>query len=155
MPNFAPSGRAMPCTSATELLVKAMPASSEPSRHSRRASASSGLANATGRNRASLPAARKEKSMVSLVALRDTQDSMAWVKASTPVAAVSAGGIPYVSRGSRMAISGTRYMEMTSSFSWAASSVMIVVPETSLPEPAVVGMAMIGTPGCGTLPTPA
>lgn len=93
--------------------------------------------------------------MVSLVALRDTQDSMAWVKASTPVAAVSAGGIPYVSRGSRMAISGTRYMEMTSSFSWAASSVMIVVPETSLPEPAVVGMAMIGTPGCGTLPTPA
>ena len=54
-----------------------------------------------------------------------------------------------------MAISGTRYMEMTSSFSWAASSVMIVVPETSLPEPAVVGMAMIGTPGCGTLPTPA
>lgn len=43
--------------------------------------------------------------MVSLVALRDTQDSMAWVKASTPVAAVSAGGIPYVSRGSRMAIS--------------------------------------------------
>lgn len=80
---------------------------------------------------------------------------MAWVKASTPVAAVNAGGIPYVSRGSRMAISGTRYMEMTSSFSWAASSVMIVVPETSLPEPAVVGMAMIGTPGCGTLPTPA
>ena len=92
--------------------------------------------------------------MVSSVALRETQDSMAWVSASTPVAAVSAGGMPKVSSGSRMAASGMRYGEITSSFSWAAVSVMIVVPDTSLPDPAVVGIARIGTPGFRTRPTP-
>lgn len=64
MPNFAPSGRAMPCTSATELLVKG---NARLQRTKQALAPGFGIVRAgerTGRNRASLPAARKEKSMV-------------------------------------------------------------------------------------------
>ena len=40
--------------------------------------------------------------------LRESSDSIEWVIASTPVAAVTEGGMPTVSPGSRMVATGRR-----------------------------------------------
>ena len=63
--------------------------------------------------------------------------------ASMPVAAVSAGGRVSVSSGSTIAARGTRKGDSNPSL--RPSSRMMMAPRpTSLPVPAVVGMAMVG-----------
>ena len=54
----------------------------------------------------------------------DSSDSMAWVRASTPVAAVAVGGRPTVSAGSRIVAVGSRDGCPTYVLRPAASSVM-------------------------------
>ncbi len=61
-----------------------------------------------------------------------------------PVAAVSPGGRPSVSSGSRIAAFGSRCQEWKPSL--RPSSTMTIAPRaTSLPVPAVVGTAISGT----------
>lgn len=81
------------------------------------------------------------------LAWRDTYDSMAWVSASMPVAAVMAAGSFRVSAGSRMARRGnSRGLTIT-----VLNSVRLLVNTVdavhSLPVPEVVGMAKIGSGG--------
>ena len=69
--------------------------------------------------------------------------SMQWAIASIPVAAVSSGGRPSVSSGSHSAPLGTRCQLWKPSF--LPSSTMTIAPRaTSLPVPAVVGIAISG-----------
>ena len=77
----------------------------------------------------------------------DVNDSMQWVSASAPVAAVSLGGRPTVSSGSRMA-------SLASSAGWKKtalwpSTTMTELRPTSLPVPAVVGTVTQGASGRG------
>jgi len=81
-------------------------------------------------------------------------DSMACVRASIPVAAVRPGGRETVSSGSRIARSGIMKGLLNSSFSPWASSRMTAAMVTSLPVPAVVGMAMKGRNGWVIRPAP-
>src|SRR5450759_5824192 len=74
-------------------------------------------------------------------------DSIAWVIASMPVAAVSFGGRLSVIRGSRIATFGSRSPPWYISFRCRASSVTIATWVDSEPVPAVVGMAMWGSMG--------
>jgi hypothetical protein len=68
---------------------------------------------------------------------------MQCVSASMPVAAVSDGGSPSVRAGSQRARAGNRCVLMKSSL--RPSTLIIAARPTSLPVPAVVGMAMVGT----------
>src|SRR5512139_2288896 len=79
---------------------------------------------------------------------------MAWVKASRPVAAVMPWGIVRVIRGSTRATRGRMLGLAMSIFTSLAVSVMMVKGVTSLPVPAVVGMAMSGAAGLGILLAP-
>jgi hypothetical protein len=75
----------------------------------------------------------------------DRKVSTQWAMASMPVAAVMPGGRPSVSSGSQSATAGTRWR--LAKVALRPSSVMTMAPiETSLPVPAVVGMAISG--GC-------
>ncbi len=79
--------------------------------------------------------------------LRDSFDSMECVSASTPVAAVTAGGIPTVRAGSRIVQTGSTDGWPTYALRPAASSVITPNVWLSAPVPAVVGTAIRGRPG--------
>ena len=81
------------------------------------------------------------------VAARETYDSMAWVKASSPVAAASLASMVWTSSGSTMAISGTSDLEMIDIFSFRAVSTMMANWLTSEPAPEVLGAMTIGGRG--------
>ena len=72
---------------------------------------------------------------------------MAWHRASSPVAAVTAGGAVVVKLGSTTATSGMRAGPFNSIFTWVSSSVITVNMVASEPVPAVVGIATMGTKG--------
>ncbi|MNT02988.1 hypothetical protein D3C72_1375040 [compost metagenome] len=61
-----------------------------------------------------------------------------------PVAAVTLGGRPTVSSGSRMTMEGSMRAWKMMRFTWADSSVMTEARPTSEPVPAVVGTATTG-----------
>jgi hypothetical protein len=70
------------------------------------------------------------------------------------VLAVRAGGSPVVNSGSSTANSGMRSIEASDTFAPASTSDKTANWVTSLPVPAVVGMAMIGSGFTWTLPGP-
>ena len=88
------------------------------------------------------------------LASRDTYASMPCVSVSTPTAAVSPGGIESDSSKSTSATAGRRCASSIIIFTSRAVSVITVTFVTSLPVPAVVGIATSGTPACGTLCRP-
>ena len=75
---------------------------------------------------------------------------MQWVSASMPVAAVSQAGRPRVSSGSQIARLGIRCGLMKPSLRPSASVISAARP-TSLPVPAVVGIAITGAVAGGDL----
>ncbi len=79
---------------------------------------------------------------------------MAWVSASSPVEAVSAGGRPSVNSGSRMATRASSRLQLTPFLVCASGSTNTAAGEISLLVPAVVGMAITGRPACGTRSVP-
>src|SRR4030042_5709431 len=79
---------------------------------------------------------------------------MAWVSASNPVAMVIFWGIETVNSGSTRATLGMIIGLAISIFTSRSVSVMMVNWVTSLPVPAVVGMAMSGDPRFGILLAP-
>ena len=76
--------------------------------------------------------------------------STAWIRASTPVEAMTFSGRPFRTVGSTRATLGAILMSRMFSFSWASVSVMTASKVTSLPVPAVVGTAIRGTMGCSS-----
>jgi hypothetical protein len=66
---------------------------------------------------------------------------MQWVSASIPVAAVTAGGRPTVSAGSAKTARARSLGEKMIFLMWVVSSDTTEERPTSLPVPAVVGMA--------------
>ncbi len=79
--------------------------------------------------------------------------SMQCAMASIPVAAVSRGGRPSVSAGSQRADFGSRCQEWKPSLR-PSSRIRIAPRATSLPVPAVVGMAISGAAASVILPLP-
>src|SRR6266540_4180451 len=69
----------------------------------------------------------------------DVNDSMQWVRASSPVAAVSRGGRPAVRAGSRMTSRASSSGWNSTALRRVESSVTTELRPTSLPVPAVVG----------------
>ena len=84
----------------------------------------------------------------------DTYASMAWVNASIPVEAVRAGGIPFISSGSLMAICGVTLQSTMAIFTLREVSVIIQNLVISDAVPAVVLTAIRGTMGLEDLSTP-
>jgi hypothetical protein len=84
----------------------------------------------------------------------ETKASMAWVRASMPVAAVTAGGISSITLASSTAISGMMFGSIITSFTWRSLSIITALLVISAAVPAVVLMATSGTPAFFTLPTP-
>lgn len=82
----------------------------------------------------------------------ETKASMAWVRASMPVAAVTAGGMSSITLASSTAISGIRFGSIITSFTCRSSSIIPLLV-ISAAVPAVL-MATSGTPAFFTLPTP-
>ena len=71
--------------------------------------------------------------------------SMAWVKASMPVDAVSSGGMVRVISGSTSATFGAMRGSLILNLNFSLESVITELKVTSLPVPAVVGMAINGS----------
>ena len=69
---------------------------------------------------------------------------MQWARASRPVPAVMAGGMPTVSSGSQITIFGIMSGWKITFLVCVASCVITPARPTSDPVPAVVGTAMIG-----------
>gem|GEM_PF-4769671 len=84
----------------------------------------------------------------------ETRVSIAWVSASSPVCAVTLGGSVLVSSGSTIASVGAKYRLTKGTFWWRSGTVTIAMNVTSLPVPAVVGMATSGPQGPGTASLP-
>ncbi len=76
-----------------------------------------------------------------------TYDSMAWVRASIPAAAVTLGGWDIVNSGSSIANVGINIELPMPIFRFCSSSVITAHRVTSLEVPAVVGKSTIGN-GC-------
>ena len=74
----------------------------------------------------------------------DTNDSMPWVSASRPVAALSHSGMVISSRGSVIEMSGTRARPMIVIFTDRSVSVTMQNCETSAPVPEVLGIISSG-----------
>ncbi len=91
----------------------------------------------------------KARGSVSPCDFRETYASMPCVSVSTPTAAVSDGGIDNVSSKSTSASVGNRLTLSIIIFTSRSVSVITATFVTSLPVPAVVGMAISGTPGRG------
>ena len=72
------------------------------------------------------------------VAAVDTYASTAWVRASMPVAAVRAGGMPIMRSGSSMATEGVQRQSTMAIFTLREVSVMMQKRVISEPVPAVV-----------------
>ena len=79
-----------------------------------------------------------------------TYDSIACVIASMPVAAVSNAGSPTVSSGSSRASSGIIAGAPSTTLRPSFGTVITALRPTSLPVPAVVGIAQNGTSRLGT-----
>ena len=79
---------------------------------------------------------------------------MQCASASIPVAAVMNGGIVEVMAGPKMATSGKSDGAKMTVFAFVASMVTTPLRPTSLPVPAVVGMAINGSMGFAALPVP-
>ncbi|MCY1528229.1 hypothetical protein D9M68_633280 [compost metagenome] len=79
---------------------------------------------------------------------------MAWVSASAPAIAVSPLGQVSVSSGSQMAVWGIRCGLDTPTFRSRALSASTATGVTSEPVPEVVGSAITGIVGPGTLYSP-
>ena len=130
-------------------LSMAMPASAAAICIPPRASRSSGASTARPRWRTtSRIACRQTESFIRL-ARRMVAASMAWTSASTPVAAVSSGGRPTVSVGSRSARSALSSSPQAQTFSPLA----LVNTETRVvsdPVPAVVGRQILARPCLGS-----
>ncbi len=88
------------------------------------------------------------------VAMMETYASTAWVRASMPVAAVSAGGMPTISSGSLMAMFGVQRQSTIAIFTWVSVLVMMQKRVISLAVPAVVLMARKGGIGLVDLVDP-
>lgn len=80
--------------------------------------------------------------------------STAWHKASIPVVALKEGGNVRVNSASKMAYFGMSVNELIVYLWWVFSSVMTAARVTSLPVPAVVGMATSGGIGLYTFSNP-
>ena len=91
---------------------------------------------------------------VNVCAPNETYASTAWVRASIPVAAVTLAGILSITEGSSTAISGMRLVSIITSFTCRWLSIITALLVNSAAVPAVVLMAINGTPVCLTLPTP-
>ncbi len=74
----------------------------------------------------------------------DVYASMAWVKASTPVATVTSGGTVRVNTGSMTAKSAMSLASLRSIFTSVSVLVIIETFVASEPVPAVVGIATVG-----------
>src|SRR6266567_1470259 len=88
------------------------------------------------------------------VAMVETYASTAWVRASMPVAAVSAGGLPTIRTGSLMAMFGVQRQSTMAIFTWVSVLVMMQKRVISEAVPAVVLMARNGGIGLVDLLTP-
>src|SRR5574338_1074350 len=88
------------------------------------------------------------------VARVETYASTAWVRASLPVAAVSAGGLPTISSGSLIATFGVQRQSTIAIFTCVLVFVMMQNRVISLAVPAVVLMARNGGMGFLLLSTP-
>src|SRR5512146_3222418 len=75
------------------------------------------------------------------VAMVETYASTAWVRASMPVAAVRAAGLPTMSSGSLMAMFGVQRQSTMAIFTWVSVLVMMQKRVISEAVPAVVLMA--------------
>ena len=73
---------------------------------------------------------------------------MSWVSASRPHDAVIARGRPIVNSGSTIARRGNIPSERRLAFTPCSGERNTALRVTSLPVPAVVGTAIIGTDGC-------
>ena len=91
---------------------------------------------------------------VSGFAFVETYASIAWVRASIPVAAVRAGGIPTIRFGSLIAICGVTRQSTIAIFTCRLVSVMIQKRVISEAVPAVVLTAIIGHNGLLERSTP-
>ncbi len=123
------------------VLAKASPAMEAAQCIFSRASLSSPFMYARGRFSKMRRAASTARGLEKGLALLDTKDSTAWVRASSPVWAVSRGGMDAASAGSRMATSGMSSGEKMACFLLGASSDIMAVAVASEPVPLVVGMA--------------
>ena len=74
----------------------------------------------------------------------EVKDSIQWVNASSPVAAVNLAGSETVIHGSSMTKSASSLAWKMTAFVFVDCNVMTLLRPTSLPVPAVVGMAMKG-----------
>ncbi len=77
----------------------------------------------------------------------DRKPSMQWPSASMPVPAVNLAGSDIVRSGSQIATFGSNCGPRTPNSRWPGAGWTPAPRETSLPVPAVVGMAMIGATG--------
>ena len=85
----------------------------------------------------------------------ETNDSMPWVSASRPVAALSDSGMVHSSRGSVIEMSGTSARPMIVIFTERSVSVTMQNCDTSAPVPEVLGIISSGGIGRSTRSTPA
>ena len=76
-----------------------------------------------------------------------TLEAIAWARASMPPHDVTVAGAPYVSAGSTSAYCARMNGAAIPVFVWVSSSAMTMPPETSDPDPAVVGIATSGSAG--------
>ena len=96
----------------------------------------------------------RDRHQVSGFAFVETYASIAWVRASIPVAAVRAGGIPTIRFGSLIAICGVTRQSTIAIFTCRLVSVMIQKRVISEAVPAVVLTAIIGHNGLLERSTP-
>ena len=78
--------------------------------------------------------------------------SSACAIASSPLAAVTKGGTVSVSSGSTIAAVAKNAGEVSGFFAPRAASLITDTPVTSLPVPAVAGIAMTGSASSGNVP---
>ncbi len=87
----------------------------------------------------------RHRASVSGLARDETNGSMSCVNASSPVLAVTAGGIEALNSGSTSATAGRSCMPRRLTFTPCSGERITALRVTSVPVPAVVGMAMHGT----------
>ncbi len=149
--NRPPIGPANPWAAPRPALASASPPSRAAMDMSSRASGAAVPApaesNATRRDRATRVMPSRQNASVNGLARDDVNGSTSWTSASSPELAVTAGGSVYVRLGStratRASIDGLRRLTLTRCRGEARTAFRV----TSLPVPAVVGIAIHGTEG--------
>ncbi|ALV58899.1 hypothetical protein TQ36_22005 [Burkholderia cenocepacia] len=137
----------MLCASAVCVFENASPARSAPSAMSLRASRSSGCAFTRPRPCISSRAACTARPRVTGFAWTFQMLSSACDNASRPLASVGCIGRPTIRRGSTITVSGKRSGRDSDSLRALCGSQTVAHRVTSLPVPAVVGIATIGSAG--------